>query len=563
MTGGAAATDRPRAATLAACAAVVLAPLVPGVVHTGTNAAILAVPFEAVALVLLLVVVPWRAARVAVATAFALLVVAATVLAGLDRAFVSTIDRPFRAADDAPQLLAAAGVVRDAAGDAGLVAALVALVAVTVGAVWALAAAALRVGRVAAREGATGRTTRIAAALAAGVWIVGAALGAQLVPGIPLAAADSTGAIAASTAQAATGLRDRAAFARALKSDTLRDAPPDDLFSALAGKDVVIAFVESYGRVAVERSALSTGVDRLLREGGTRLEREGYFAQSAFLTSSTFGGVSWLAHATLQSGVWTDSQQKYDALTASDRMTLSRAFGDEGWQTLGIVPSNDRAWPVGASFYGYDDVLDSRTLGYRGPSFSYARVPDQFTWARFDREVAATDAPLFAEIDLVSSHTPWTPLPRLVPWSALGDGSVFDPQPAQGEAPVVVWQDADRVRDLYGQSIEYSLGATISYLETHDRPDLVVVLLGDHQPSRIVSGTGASHDVPVTIIAKDPEVMARIASWGWDAGLLPSPDAPVWRMDAFRDRFVAAFSGGTAGGSGAAPGAALSPDAPR
>ena len=30
-------------------------------------------------------------------------------------------------------------------------------------------------------------------------------------------------------------------------------------------------------------------------------------------------------------------------------------------------------------------------------------------------------------------------------------------------------------------------------------------------------------------------------AWGWQPGLRPAPDAPVWRMDAFRDRFLSAF----------------------
>ena len=37
--------------------------------------------------------------------------------------------------------------------------------------------------------------------------------------------------------------------------------------------------------------------------------------------------------------------------------------------------------------------------------------------------------------------------------------------------------------------------------------------------------------------------MQRIAGWGWQDGLRPSPDAPVWRMDTFRDRFLQAFGG--------------------
>jgi hypothetical protein len=44
------------------------------------------------------------------------------------------------------------------------------------------------------------------------------------------------------------------------------------------------------------------------------------------------------------------------------------------------------------------------------------------------------------------------------------------------------------------------------------------------------------------VIAQDRAVMDRVSGWGWDDGLRPGPDATVWRMDAFRDRFLAAFS---------------------
>ena len=47
--------------------------------------------------------------------------------------------------------------------------------------------------------------------------------------------------------------------------------------------------------------------------------------------------------------------------------------------------------------------------------------------------------------------------------------------------------------------------------------------------------------MPITIIAHDPAVLDRISGWGWQDGLRPEPDAPVWPMDAFRDRFFAAF----------------------
>ena len=105
-----------------------------------------------------------------------------------------------------------------------------------------------------------------------------------------------------------------------------------------------------------------------------------------------------------------------------------------------------------------------------------------------------------------------------------------------------IWPSPTRVQAAYGQSIEYSLGSLISFVEHHGTDDTVLVVLGDHQPATIVSGEDADHDVPVSVVAHDPDVLRRIAGWGWQPGLLPSPDAPVWRMDSFRDRFLTAYA---------------------
>lgn len=320
--------------------------------------------------------------------------------------------------------------------------------------------------------------------------------------------------------------------------------PGEDLLTGLRGKDVVIAFVESYGRVAVEGSTFSGRVDTVLDNGTGRLRAAGFSSRSAFLTSPTFGGLSWLAHSTLQSGLWIDDQRRYDELVTSDRSTLSDAFKRAGWRTVGDVPSNHEDWPEGTSFYHYDKIYDSRNVGYAGPRFGYASMPDEYILSAFQRtELAKPDhAPVMAEIDLVSSHTPWAHLPHMVDWSKLGDGSVFDGMPAQGQPADVLWRDPSRVRAAYGRSIEYSLNALVSFVETYADDDLVLIVLGDHQPATIVSGQGASHDVPVTVIAHDSAVMDRISGWGWQDGMRPHSNAPVWPMDTFRDRFLTAYS---------------------
>ena len=74
-------------------------------------------------------------------------------------------------------------------------------------------------------------------------------------------------------------------------------------------------------------------------------------------------------------------------------------------------------------------------------------------------------------------------------------------------------------------------------MQRYGDDNLVLVVLGDHQPATVVTGQGASHDVPISVIAHDPKVIDQIAGWRWQDGMSPSPRAPVWPMAAFRDRF--------------------------
>jgi hypothetical protein len=248
--------------------------------------------------------------------------------------------------------------------------------------------------------------------------------------------------------------------------------------------------------------------------------------------------------------VWVKRQWRYDQLVATDRFTLSQAFKRAGWRTVDYVPANDRDWPQ-ASFYGYDKLYDQRNLGYVGPRFAFAPMPDQYVLLALHRsELAKRDRrPVFAEVDMVSSHAPWTRIPELIDWGDVGNGSVFNGIPVSQVTTAALWSDEDRVRAAYAQSIEYSLNSLVSFVEHYGHDDLVLVVLGDHQPSTIVTGLhpDLSHDVPISVIAHDPAVLDQIAGWGWQDGLRPSPQAPVWRMDAFRNRFLSAFGTQPAG----------------
>ena len=99
----------------------------------------------------------------------------------------------------------------------------------------------------------------------------------------------------------------------------------------------------------------------------------------------------------------------------------------------------------------------------------------------------------------------------------------------------------EEIKTAYRKSIQYSLNSVISYVETYGDDNLVLIFLGDHQPSPVVIGDNTSRDVPITIVAHDQKVLDQISGWGWQDGLRPQPNAPVWLMSAFRDRFLTAF----------------------
>jgi phosphatidylglycerophosphate synthase len=448
-------------------------------------------PLELLVIVALAVLLPATARRALAVLVGALLGVLLLVKL-LDMGFFTAFDRPFDPVDDSTYVGIGIETLRDTIGGSGAYLAVAVAVVLIVALLALPGLALLRVTRVAA--GRRGWALRAAAALGV-IWA------ALRLAGAPVASTSAT-ALAVDEVQAVrTGLQERGTLAREVARDTFAATPANRLLTGLRGKDVLLVFVESYGRVALEDSSFSPRVGAVVDRGTAQLRAAGFSSRSAFLTSPTFGGLSWLAHSTLQSGVRVDGQRAYDQL------------------------------------------YDRRNFGYRGPDFGLPPMPDQYALRALQRRELAKRhrPPLFAEVDLISSHAPWTRIPRLIPWDDVGDGSVFGRIPPAESTHAALFGDAKRARAAYGHSIEYSLRTLFSFVQRYGDDDLVLVVLGDHQPATVVTGQGASHDVPISVIAHDPRVIERIAGWRWQDGMRPSPRAPVWPMAAFRDRFLTAF----------------------
>ena len=506
-----------------------------------TPAAFARIPVEGLAIVAIGVVLPNRPRRI-VALIAGLLLSVLTFANLLNMTFYEYADRAFNPVYDWGSISSALGFVRDSIGPRRTDMALVLLGLGLLLLTGAITAATVHITTIAARHR---RATLPGLASLAAVWAVCAGLSLQFIPGAPVASTAAVGQAVAQVRATQAALTDQRHFAQVVSSsDPQSSIAAANLLTGLRGKDVIIAFVESYGHVSIQGGSFSPGIDAALRRDNASLARAGWSTQSAWITAPGYGGISQEAHSTLQSGLWINSRQRYSELISSRRFTLSDAFNKAGWRTVGDSPATDDAnFPSGTQFYHFDQLYDRSNVGYHGPSFGYAPMPDQYILAAFQRlELAPGHKPVMAEIDLVSSHSPWAPLPTMVGWNKVGDGSIFDPMAARGQNSLSVFGSSGRERKDYGRAIQYSMRALTSWVtELHD-PNLVLILLGDEQPDTPITSPGASHDVPISILAHDPSVFRQIASWHWQDGLLPGRSAPLEPMSAFRNRFLSAFS---------------------
>lgn len=338
-----------------------------------------------------------------------------------------------------------------------------------------------------------------------------------------------------------TSVADMRRFEGELAVATTSDTPID--FTAVAGRDVVVIFVESYGRSAIEDPRYAPVTGPRLSAMQRQIDDAGLSVASGWLTSPTVGGLSWLAHSTTLSGLWIDSQARYDRLMQSQVPSLNSLFAKAGWQSLAVMPAITQDWPD-ARWYGYDRVYAAGDLGYRGKPFNWITMPDQYTLSAFERlarqPARQIGKPVMAEIALISSHAPWTPVPSSVDWDTVGDGAVFTAQTERDQPPSVVWADPDNVRLHYIKTIDYTLEILSDYL-AYSTGDGLFIILGDHQPAAIVTGPDASRAVPIHIVSRDKTLIDRFRHAGFSDGFRPGPDTTERPMSQLRALLTSAL----------------------
>ncbi len=83
------------------------------------------------------------------------------------------------------------------------------------------------------------------------VWVLSWLFGAQLVSDAPIASTSAADLVVREVRAVQAGVDDPAVFADQIRHDRYRNTPGSELLTGLRGKDVLLVFVESYGKVAV------------------------------------------------------------------------------------------------------------------------------------------------------------------------------------------------------------------------------------------------------------------------------------------------------------------------
>lgn len=319
--------------------------------------------------------------------------------------------------------------------------------------------------------------------------------------------------------------------------------------------DVHLFLVESYGRILFSHPDIAERWRGILAHHQQRLQDAGWHVVSGFSRAPVSGGGSWMAEATVLTGIRVRYEAVFRHLVDDIQNTpnLVRFLDSQGYQTVLLAPK-DRARPglPLENRYDYDTTVFALDLKYEGPPIGWGIIPDQYSLGFAHEYVfSRSTEPLFTNFHMVSSHAPWSVVPSIVEdWRALGGGGLEDAEEFEGSegesasarepgpgkfrfkelsdrlrhfkrfrAPRYAYMgDVDGLKlTSFAQAIDYDLEILVQYLEQLDG-DKLVIIMGDHQPP-LVSEADDTYDVPVHVLARDPALLEEFSAAGFSEGM--------------------------------------------
>jgi hypothetical protein len=305
--------------------------------------------------------------------------------------------------------------------------------------------------------------------------------------------------------------------------------------------DIFLMFIESYGHTVYADSRHFSMLASFIKGFERDLKAGGFDAVSNFLEAPTYGGSSWLTHATIASGIQLNTQMLYNLLIFSQAKTIAGYFNDAGYRTVSVMPGTTWPWPEG-EFFGYQKKYYAWHFDYNGPRYGWSPMPDQYVLDFIHRsEIQHRRQPLFIEFVLVTSHAPFHMQPAyLEDWSRIKDGAVYHRQ-----EPItfpVTWPELTNASEAYMTSILYDLTVIKAFIQQFVKEETLIIIMGDHQPNVRITGESRPWSVPVHVISRNPGFLQPFAARGYTSGLIPRQPPPHLGMEKFLFDFLADFS---------------------
>jgi hypothetical protein len=118
-----------------------------------------------------------------------------------------------------------------------------------------------------------------------------------------------------------------------------------------------------------------------------------------------------------------------------------------------------------------------------------------------------------------TTHAPFGPVPPYQPtWSRVLTADAYDP--ADVERTLAGNPDLSNLGPSYVRAMAYEYQSLAGYIR--EQPgDVVLVLIGDHQPPAAVSGRDAPWRVPVHVVGRRGAILQRLRDRGFREGLEP------------------------------------------
>lgn len=339
-------------------------------------------------------------------------------------------------------------------------------------------------------------------------------------------------------------------------NQTIAQDPYGDLSLAPLSRspELRVFIVESYGQLIFERPVSGEPITQHLRELETALGAQGWYSVSGRSEAPVSGGRSWIADASLYSGLKISYESVFQHLKPSFvlRNTLPSLLSGLGYKTV-VVEPKDRARP-GVELeneFGFDQTVFYADLDWQGPEWGWGIIPDQHTlgWLR-EKVIEPAEQPLFISFHMVASHAPWrSPPPLLENWRELAKQPLGEDHLESAEKTKKTPAEMPPSRDeaikrlgryqreagmqhsgvgsikdekllAYADVVHYDLEALAQHLEAEgsQRP-MLVIIMGDHQPPFLAKRMGFG--VPVHVLATDPALLVEFEARGFVSGMVP------------------------------------------